>query len=142
MEQQPSAVTPAASRGGLAAAIERGKLARRQWTLDGTLLSQKTFAARRDMAPDALVALEAQGRVFSLEIDGVRWYPAELLRMDAGDAEALCAALAELEPTVKLGFLMRRHGALAGMTAASSIAEGGINRVLALASAWRSEAAL
>lgn len=139
MEQQPNYDAYAGHRGGLAAAIQRGALAREEWTRDGTLLSAAEFAARRRLTLMDLVALEARGELFSLEVDDARWYPAELAHMGASDAAALSAALAGLEPTAKLVFLMRRHGTLGGTTVATAIANGGINRVLALAAAWRAE---
>lgn len=127
--------------GGLAAAVERGALARTDWTSDGTLLSAEAFAARRGVTVGQLEALEARGEVFALEVDNARWYPAELLRVSPDDAAVLCAAAAGLEPSQRLVFLIRRHGALGGVTASAAIADGGMNRVLALVSAWLTEAA-
>jgi hypothetical protein len=142
MEPQPNYDAYAAHRGGLAAAIRRGAFAREEWTRDGTLLSAPEFAARRRLTPMELVALEARGELFSVEVDDARWYPAELLRIGAGDAAALTAALAGLEPTAKLVFLLRRHGAFGGATVVTMLANSGINRVLALAAAWRAEGLL
>lgn len=139
MESQPNPAAYAAQHGGLARAVERRELVRHQWRLDGTLLSPEVFATRRGVTPVELSQLEAGGQLFSLEVGGVRWYPAELLRMSPGDAAALSAALGALAPTEKLIFLMRDHGALGGMTVVDAVAAGGINRVLALAAAWCSE---
>lgn len=141
MELHPSPLTNTADRGGLAAAIARGELARLQWTRDGTLLSPEAFAARRGITPAELDQLEARGQLFSLAVGGARWYPAELLRMSAFDGAALCETLGELEPTEKLIFVMRVHGALGGSTAADAIAAGGIDRVLSLAAGWLAQCA-
>lgn len=139
MEQQPNYDAYAGHRGGLAAAIQRGALARDEWTRDGTLLSAADFAAKRLLPLSELAALEARGELFSVEVDDASWYPAELVGMGASDAAALSAVLAGLEPATKLVFLMRRHGTLGGTTVATAIANGGINRVLALAAGWRAE---
>lgn len=139
MEPQPNPAKYATQHGGLAGAVERGELARHQWTLDGTLLSPEVFAARRGLTAMELSQLEADGELFSLEVGGARWYPAELLRIGSDDGAALCAALRELGPTEKLIFLMRGHGALGGMTVAHATVAGGINRVLDLAAEWRAE---
>lgn len=139
MESQPNPAKYAALHGGLAGAVERGELVRHQWALDGTLLSPEVFAARRGVVAVELSQLEAGGQLFSLEVGGARWYPAELLRMSPNDEAALCAAMRELRPTEKLIFLMRDHGALGGMTVAHAIAAGDINRVLDLAAEWRAE---
>lgn len=61
--------------------------------------------------------------------------------MSAGGAAAVCAALGGLEPAAKPVFLMRRHGALEGVTPVAEIANGGINRGLAFASASSAEGA-
>lgn len=139
MEYQPNPATYAVRHGGLAGAVERGELVRHQWTLDGTLLSPEDFAARRGVVAVELSQLEAGGQLFSLEVGGTRWYPAELLRMSPNDEAALCAAMRELGPAEKLIFLMRDHGALGGMPVADAIAAGGINRALDLAAEWRAE---
>lgn len=137
--EQPNYDAYAAHRGGLAAAIQRGALAQEEWTRDGTLLSAAEFAEKRRLTPTELAALEAEGELFSVQVGDARWYPAELAHMGASDSAALSAALAGLEPTAKLVFLMRRHGTLGGMTVATALANCGINRVLALAAAWRTE---
>lgn len=139
MEYQPNPATYAVRHGGLAGAVERGDLVRHQWRLDGTLLSPEVFATRRGVTAVELSQLEAGGQLFSLEVGGARWYPAELLRMSPSDEASLCAALDQLEPTEKLIFLMRDHGALGGVTVAAAVAANGINRVLALAAEWRAE---
>lgn len=123
--------------GGLAQAMERGRAARRSWTQDGTLLSAADYAARRGVEPAALQHLEGRGELYSLEVDGARWYPSELLKIAADDAAALCKELAGYEPAGQLIFVMRKHGSLNGRTATAAINDGEQARVLQLARAWR-----
>ena len=126
--------------GGLTAALERGLTARRAWTQDGTLLCATCYAASRGIPPDDLPLLETRGELFSLEIEGTRWYPAELLKLGPDEASAVCRALAGDDAARQLVFVMRKHGALAGQTMAAAIAQGQLAKVLLLAHSWRHEA--
>lgn len=129
--------SPAKATGGYPAALERGHLVRLGWTQDGTLISAVAYATARDIPPSALSELEAKGELFSLDIDGARWYPSELLKMPPAAAAAICRTLAGSDPAQQLIFLMRTHGALAGQAAAEAVAQGGLAKVLQLAHAWR-----
>lgn len=128
-----------ASSGGLAGALERGRAARRSWTQDGTLLSAADYAAHRGVAPAALQHFEGRGELFSLDVNGRRWYPAELLKLSAEDAAALCKELAGEEAARQLIFVMRKHGALGGQTVAEATGRGQLVHVLQLAAAWSKE---
>jgi uncharacterized protein (DUF433 family) len=132
-------IDPPRPDGGLAGALERGRAARRAWMHDGTLLSAADYAAHGGVEPGALQLLEGRGELFALEVDGGRWYPAELLKLSAEDAAALCKELAGEEAARQLIFVMRKHGALGGQTVAETIGRGHLARVLQLAVAWRRE---
>lgn len=123
---------------GLAGAIERGRAARLAWTQDGTLLTAEAYAVARGIPPSVLPELEAQGELFSLGVEGARWYPAELLKLTVDEASAVCRELAGDDAASQLVFLMRVHGALGGCTIAAAIAQGQLAAVLRLAHAWRS----
>lgn len=125
--------------GGLIGAIERGRAARQAWTQDGTLLTSGAYAAARGISPAALPELEARGELFSLDVDGARWYPSELLKLSPDEAAALCRELTGDDRSRQLVFLMRTHGALGGCTVAAALAQGQLAAVLRLAHAWRHE---
>lgn len=125
------------AHGGLAGAFERGIAAKRAWTTDGTLLSAAAFANRRGVSLDELAVLEVRDEVFSIVVDDAHWYPSELLNLSPSDAAAVCSELADEDPSRKLIFLMRTHGALGGTTVAAAVAEGCINLAIELAKAWR-----
>jgi hypothetical protein len=133
----PGRVAALPPEGGLAGALERGRIAREAWTQDGTLLSAPDYAGRRGASPKVLSELEAHGELFSLNVAGVRWYPAELLKLSADEAAVLCRELTGDPAERQLIFLMRAHGALDGQTATSAIAGGQLARVLQLAHAWQ-----
>lgn len=126
---------------GLAGARERGRAARLAWTQDGTVLTAADYAAARGIEPSVLPELEANGELFSLDIEGGRWYPAELLKLAPDEAVVLCRELAGMDdPSSQLVFLMRTHGALAGQTVTMAIANGRLARVLQLIHARQAQA--
>ena len=124
------------AQGGLKGAIERGRQARRAWISDRVVLSSAEFAAARGVASEALVALQAGDQLFSLTIEGEVWWPAELLKLSAADASALCSALDGADESSKLVFVMRTHGALGGRTVTEAVANGQLADVLRLARTW------
>jgi hypothetical protein len=128
-----------AATGGLTGAIERGHADRLAWTQDGTLLSAADYAAARGIPPSVLAELEARGELFSLEVEGARWYPAEPLQLSPDEAAAMCRVLTGDDPSRQLIFVMRGHGALAGQTVTAAIAQGQLAEVLRLAHSWRHE---
>lgn len=130
------------SGGGRSGAAERGRAARLAWARDGTLVCAQYFAARRGLSVGELLALVARGELFSVTVEHVSLYPAELLKLSHTDAVALCSALDGEDDATKLVFLMREHGALAGRTVAESVAIGRLQQVLDLARAWARRQAL
>ncbi len=128
--------TPAPTPGGLGGVLERGRAARLGWTQDGTLLTATDFAAERGIPSSLLPELEGRGELFSLDIEGARWYPAALLKLSPDESSALCRMLGGSDADRKLIFVMRQHGALGGQDVVSVIAQGQLAAVLRLAEAW------
>ncbi len=122
---------------GLEGAIECGRAARHAWIRDGVVLCSADFAALRGVTADELPALEGRGDLFAVDVDGETCWPAELLRFRPEEATSVCQALAGCDDAVKLVFLMRRHGALAGHTILEAVAQGRLAAVLRLAKSWR-----
>lgn len=106
--------------GGLTGAIARGEQVKREWTKDGTLLTPRTFARRRQTTVDELLNAEARGELFSMRVEGRPYYVAELLKFAPAAAAALCVALGTEDPASKMIFLMRKHGMLDGKTVAEA----------------------
>lgn len=124
---------------GLTGAQERGRAAHQSWIADGTLITAVDYAARRGLAEHEVAALETRGGLFSVAIDGVPWYPAELLRLSPDAATALCQAIRPLDEVSKLVFVMRTHGALGGLTVTEAALRGQWERTLTLAKTWSNE---
>lgn len=124
---------------GLDAALERGRAARLRWVSYGGVLSAADYAAHRGIDPLALPELEAQGELSSVEVERVRWYPSELLKVPPDAWAAVCRALQGENGAGGLIFVNRAHGALSGMTVAAAVAKGRLADVLQLARAWRHE---
>lgn len=137
MCEQPETPPPQRGRGGLADAIERGKVHKRQWTQDGTLLSASDFAEKLGVSPADLPTLEAGDQLFALVVDNVPWYPSELLKLTRQQVADLCRALSDESASGRFIFLMRKHGALGGGTVVEAAVQGHFDRVLGLAAAWR-----
>jgi hypothetical protein len=135
----PHTFAQATTYDGLTAAIERGRAARLAWAQDGTLLTAADYAAARGIPLSVLPELEARGELFSLDVQGARWYPSELLKLSPEAAAALCRELAGDNLSRQFIFLMRTHGALAGQTVSTAIGQGRLARVSQLAHAWRCE---
>lgn len=101
------------------------------------MLATADFAARRGVTVDELRALQGRGDLFAVDVDGEPCWPVELLRFRPEDAALVCQSLAGCNDAVKLVFLMRRHGALAGQTAVEAAEQGRLAEVLRLAKTWR-----
>lgn len=123
--------------GGLKGAIARGDELKRQWTQDGTLLTPKAFARRRQVSVGELRSAEARGELFSMLVDNKPYYLVELLKFAPADAAALCAALGPEDPSSKLIFFLRRHGMLDGKTVAQAVKCGDMDEALNAAAGWR-----
>ncbi|MCW5665471.1 MAG: hypothetical protein KIT35_16685 [Piscinibacter sp.] len=121
------------AEGGLRGAVERGHSAQRAWIRDGVLVSRGEFAAARGVTPEQLEVMKTEGELFTIVVDGEDWWPADLLKLSPSEAAYVCLALRMHEDAVKLLFLVRKHGALAGRTVVEAIHAGLLRRVLSLA---------
>lgn len=117
-------------------AAMRGEARLMTWTRDGTLLEAAKFADAWGIDPDALDHARARTEIFALWIDGKYWYPAEAIRLGKSVAALINHSLGDIDPSSKLLFLLRPHGALRGHTAVEAIARGQLDEVLRLADDW------
>ena len=81
-------------------------------------------------------AARARGEIFSVWVKGKHWYPGEALKLERATLAAINHALGDADPSSKLLFLLRTHGALGGLTPVDAVAAGNSDDVLRLAAEW------
>ena len=133
----PTVPVDTATHGGYAGALERGRRRRIEWTQHGTLLSAEEFAKAQGIPAASLVDAEARHEVFSVLVEGRRWYAAELLKLGHAATAAICGAMVGVDATRMLIFVLRKHGGLAGRTVSEAVATDELPRVLQLAEDWQ-----
>jgi hypothetical protein len=127
------------SKATLDAARAGGQAQMLAWVDDQTLIPSKEFGARRGVERQALASAVKRNALFSFKVNNLVYYPAVLADMPAADSSALCLALGPMSPGKKLLFLLRKHGALDGLTVWQAVHESKLARVLELAAAWADE---
>ena len=65
-------------------------------------------------------------------------YLRDRTRMERPALAKINGALGDIDPSSKLLFLLRKHGALGGRTPADAVAEGKFDDVMRLATEWAS----
>jgi hypothetical protein len=116
--------------------------ARRTMVRNGELLSADELCRRRGISSGRLARMLESGSVFSVEVDGVEYYPALLAdpAYNSRRLAALCRILWPVEPMSRLGFLTTRRGSLGDMTPLEAMQTGaGYRRVREVAKAWAAE---
>jgi hypothetical protein len=131
-------VSLAASR-GLQGALQQGEALKTRWVRDGTLVPSAALSQAWGVTPQALQQSVARGDLFAMKVAGKTYYLATLRSVDREAAGKVCRALGKVEPSGKLIFWLRTHGALAGKTVPEALAAGKLHRVLQLAQAWADE---
>lgn len=124
---------------GLAAAQLRGKSALARWVADGVLVKGDVFAKARGVSRQSLGAAVRRKELFSLDVNGRRYYLAALLEVESERAASVCRALAGATDSEKAIFWLRQHGTLGGKTVTAAVAAGKLARVLTLAEAHAEE---
>ena len=81
-------------------------------------------------------AARERGEIFSVWVKGKHWYPSEALKLERGVLAAINRALSDVDPSSKLLFFLRQHGALSGRTPADAVSDGKFDDVLRIASDW------
>lgn len=109
-----------------ATARRKGEEAFRNMARDGELLDPATFAARLDWTRQALSKALSARRVFFVEADGVRLYPAFFVdgRCERRHVEALSKALGDLPGATKLHFMTSPKASLSGLSPLQALAQG------------------
>ena len=116
--------------------------ARRRMIRDGKLLAEDDFRRLRGVTPSQLARMNASGSVFSIEIDGIVYYPSLLVepKYNARRLAYVCRILWPASPTSRLDFLTSENGALGGLTPLQALSNDCIYReLLRHARGWASE---
>lgn len=126
----PSAVSKTAE------AKVRGEACLVNWTQDGTLLEGANVEAAWGVKRQTVDAAREQGEIFSVWVKGKHWYPSEALKFERTTLAAINRALGDINPSSKLLFLLRKHGAIGGQVPADAVVDGKFDDVLRLAAEW------
>lgn len=117
-------------------ALARGEARLVGWTNDGTLVTGSVIENAWGLKRQAVDAARQRGEIFSVWVKGQHWYPQEALKFKRGDLAEINRSLGDSDPSSKLLFLLRKHGALGGKTAADAVQGGQFDDVLRLATEW------
>ncbi|HEX8611616.1 MAG TPA: hypothetical protein VF800_10050 [Telluria sp.] len=117
-------------------AAGRGEARLVSWTQDGTLVAGGEVEAAWGVKRQTVDAARQRGEIFSVWVKGKHWYPGDALKFERPTLAKINAALGPTDPSSKLLFLLRKHGALGGQTPADAVAAGKVDEVLRLASDW------
>lgn len=114
----------------------RGEARLVNWTQDGTLVEGGKVEAAWGVKRQTVDAARERGEIFSVWVKGQHWYPSEALKLERGALAAINRALGDVDPSSKLLFFVRRHGALGGHTVADAVTDGKFDGALRLAMDW------
>lgn len=114
----------------------RGEARLVNWTQDGTLVWGVTVETAWGVKRQSVDAARERGEIFSVWVKGKHWYPSEALKVERSALAAINRALGNADPSSKLLFLLRKHGALGGQTPADAVIAGKRDDVLRLAADW------
>lgn len=114
----------------------RGEARLVKWIQDGTLVEGSKVEAAWGVKRQTVDAARERGEIFSVWVKSKHWYPGEALKLERSALAAVNRALGDVDPSSKLLFLLKQHGALGGHCAADAIAHGHLDDVVRLASGW------
>jgi hypothetical protein len=114
----------------------RGEARLVNWTQDGTLVSGSAVESAWSVRRQTVDAARERGEIFSVWVKGKHWYPGEALKLERRALKMINRALDNADPSSKLLFLLRKHGALHGKTPAEAVGGGMLDDVLRLATEW------
>lgn len=117
-------------------AQKRGEALLVAWTQDGTLVDGGKIEQAWGVRRQTVDAARERGEIFSIWVKNKHWYPGEALHFERSELAAISRTLGDIDPSSKLLFLLRQHGALGGRTAADAVAGGQLGDVLRLAADW------
>jgi hypothetical protein len=123
--------------------IERQALqARKSMVRDGELLPDDEFRRRLAINDKQLARLVESGSVFSIEVDGIEYYPALLAKqgIDRKRLQSTCRTLVPAPPGSRLHFLSSSRGSLGGRRPVEMLDDDNdFKRLQQAAAAWAAE---
>lgn len=104
----------------------------------GQLLPPAEFVKRMRWTQQNLDTALVANRVFFVEVNGIRYYPAFYADSNykRSQLEAVTKLLGDLPGGAKLMFLLNRKGSLGGATPLEALAEGKLQKVKDVAAAF------
>ena len=117
-------------------AFKRGEALLRKWTQDGTLIDPESVVDAWAISKEQLHSAIKRGDLFVVPVDGKQYFPHEFARFSLADLSRINQALGDADPSRKHIFLMRKHGALNGLTAAEAVEQGQLDDVIRIAHGW------
>ncbi|REG59667.1 hypothetical protein B0G80_2438 [Paraburkholderia sp. BL6669N2] len=106
--------------------IEQQALAaRRQMLRSGELLKEDEFRDQLRVSSGQLARMVARGSVFTIEVDGVHYFPSLLAAtdIDLKRLYAVCRLLGPAPPSCRLGYLSSRHVNIGGISPLEAICD-------------------
>ncbi|MGF6808573.1 hypothetical protein OKW30_003699 [Paraburkholderia sp. Clong3] len=106
--------------------IERQALiARREMVRSRELLASSEFCERLGVSEKRLARMVATGSAFSIEVDGVEYFPALLAdpSVDRKRLQSVCRILVPAPPNCRLDYLCSRQGNLGAVTPLEALAD-------------------
>lgn len=107
-----------------------------KWIHDGVLVDAGAAARAWNISTQAVNAARKRGELFSVWVDGKHWYVHEALKLERSKLARINRALGNADPSRKLLFFLRQHGALGGRVVSAAVADGDLDDILRLAAAW------
>jgi hypothetical protein len=116
----------------LEALREEARASQKRLVQDGTLIDGSKFLEEWGFTKQALSKAQTARRLFSLDIEGEKYYPAFFVdpRHDRAQLEKVSKVLGDLPGASKLHFFLSGWGSLAGKTPLEAIVAGQLDRVL------------
>ena len=138
-EEKPTQKQIAADGTTMAKLREQSYQGLRKWGDEGVLMGRGAFQDERTITRQALSKAQQERRLFHVEVDGEKYFPAFFLdsRYDRAKLETVSKALGDLPSATKLHFFLHKRGSLAGATPLEAIASGNYQKVLNAAEALR-----
>lgn len=113
--------------------IEKQALAaRRQMVRSGELLSEYKFLEQLHVSAGHLARMVARGSVFTIDVEGVDYYPSLLSApdVDLKRLHAVCRILGPAPPSCRLGYLSSRHANIGGISPLEALRDESQYRLL------------
>ncbi|WP_165087292.1 hypothetical protein [Caballeronia sp. SBC2] len=113
--------------------------ARRTKVRNGELLSADELTRRRGISSARLAHMLVSGSVFSIEVDGVEYYPALLVEagFDRKRLQSICRIFVPAPPACRLDFLSSKNGSLGDLSPIEMLDDDkNYKRLREMARAW------